>query len=246
MTAGLLRVDQLVACAARRTLWLTDAYFAGIPLYVETLRAAARDGVDVRLLVPGGTDIPWLRPITQAGYGGLLSGGIRVFEWNGSMLHAKTAVADGLWARVGSTNLNVASWLGNYELDGIIEDATFAASMQRMYLDDLSHATEIVLPRVGRPPGARVRKARRAAGSATRVTLGAIRLGNAVNTAISGARVLAGAERRLLLLVGSLSLALAVIVMRWPIVAWLPLTALLAWTGLALLARAFARAFRAD
>ena len=64
------------------------------------------DGVDVRLLVPGSTDIPVLRPLSRAGYRPLLEAGVRVFEWNGSMLHAKTAVADGKWARVGSTNLN--------------------------------------------------------------------------------------------------------------------------------------------
>jgi hypothetical protein len=70
-----------------------------------------------------------------------------------------------------------------------------------------------------------------------RVTLGAIRLRHAVNTAISGRRVVAAAERSLLLLVGSLSLALALMVMRWPVVAWLPLTALLAWIGLRLRVR---------
>ena len=51
---------------------------------------------------------------------------MRVFEWNGTMLHAKTAVADGRWARVGSTNLNLASWIGNYELDVVVEDEGFA------------------------------------------------------------------------------------------------------------------------
>ena len=76
-------------------LWLTDAYFAGTTPYVQALRAAAQDGVDVRLLVPGASDIPLLRPLSRAGYRPLLEAGVRVFEWNGSMLHAKTAVADG-------------------------------------------------------------------------------------------------------------------------------------------------------
>jgi cardiolipin synthase len=115
VTAGLFRVDQLVAALARRTLWLTDAYYAGTTPYVQALRAAAQDGVDVRLLVPGVSDIQVLRPLSRAGYRPLLEAGIRVFEWNGTMLHAKTAVADGTWARVGSTNLNLASWLGNRE-----------------------------------------------------------------------------------------------------------------------------------
>jgi cardiolipin synthase A/B len=112
-TAGMLRLGQLVASLARDRWWLTDAYYAGTTSYAQALRAAARDGVDVRLLVPNGTDIPLLRPLSRAGYRPLLEAGVRVFEWNGTMLHAKTAVADSRWARVGSTNLNVASWLGN-------------------------------------------------------------------------------------------------------------------------------------
>ena len=97
--------------------------------YTQALRAAARDGVDVRLLVPGASDIPALRPLSRVGYRPLLEAGVRVFEWNGTMLHAKTAVADGEWARVGSTNLNLASFIGNWELDVAIEDAGFAATM---------------------------------------------------------------------------------------------------------------------
>ncbi len=109
-TAGLYRLDPLVASLARRTLWLTDAYFAGTSTYVQALRAAAEDGVDVRLLVPGaGSDVPMMQAVSRAGYRALLEAGVRVFEWNGPMLHAKTAVADARWARVGSTNLNLAS-----------------------------------------------------------------------------------------------------------------------------------------
>ena len=120
--AGMLRVDQLVATLARERLWLTDAYYAGTTSYVQALRAAARDGVDVRLLVPSASDIPIVKPLSRAGYRPLLEAGVRVFEWNGTMLHAKTAVADSNWARVGSTNLNIASWFGNLELDVVIED----------------------------------------------------------------------------------------------------------------------------
>src|SRR5262249_7136547 len=115
-TAGLFRTDQLVAGIARNTLWLTDAYFVATAPYVDALRAASRDGVDVRLLVPGASDLRVVNLFSRAGYRPLLEAGIRVYEWNGPMIHAKTAVADGRWARVGSTNLNVASWLGNREL----------------------------------------------------------------------------------------------------------------------------------
>jgi cardiolipin synthase A/B len=144
-TEGMFRLDQLVAALARNRLWLTDAYYAGTAAYVQALRAAAKDGVDVRLLVPNGTDIPILRPLSKAGYRPLLEAGVRVFEWNGTMLHAKTAVADGRWARVGSTNLNIASWLGNCEMDAVVEDETFARQMEEMYLQDLENATEVVL-----------------------------------------------------------------------------------------------------
>ncbi len=88
-----------------------------------------------------------------------------MFEWNGTMLHAKTAVADGFWARVGSTNLNIASWMGNYELDVAIEDPGFAATMAGQFEPDLKRATEIVLTRrnrVQRSPGRRTPKRRAA------------------------------------------------------------------------------------
>jgi cardiolipin synthase len=150
-TTGIFRLDQLVAAAARSRLWLTDAYFAGVPPYVQALRAAAKDKVDVRLLVPGASDIPILRPLSQAGFRPLLEAGIRVFEWKGSMLHAKTAVADSRWARIGSSNLNVASWVGNYELDAVIEHEPTALAMEQMFLKDLENATEIVLKPRSRP-----------------------------------------------------------------------------------------------
>ncbi len=158
---GIYRLDQLVAALARRSIWLTDAYFIGTSPYVEALKAAAHDGVDVRLLVPRATDIPGMRAVSRAGFRGLLQAGVRIFEWAGPMLHAKTAVADGRWARVGSTNLNLTSWIGNWELDVIAEDDRFAALMERMYLHDLDHAVEVVLdagrrvrPALAAPPPA--------------------------------------------------------------------------------------------
>lgn len=261
-TSGVFRLDQLVAAAARRTLWLTDAYFAGIPSYVQALRAAARDGVDVRLLVPGASDIPILRPLTQAGYRPLLESGVRVFEWNGSMLHAKTAVADCRWARVGSSNLNVASWINNYELDTVIEDESFAAVMERMYLADLEQATEIVMhPRrratdeaaalangaptsANRAAGAHPVREKLgisgASGSASRATAAALRLGRTVGAALTRQRVLEPNEARLLAAVGVALLCIAVIAILWPLVVAVPVLLIFTWTGVALLARAYA------
>jgi cardiolipin synthase A/B len=240
-TTGLFRLDQLIAAAARRTLWLTDAYFAAISPYVQALRAAALDGVDVRLLVPGSSDIPLLRPLSQAGYRPLLEAGVRVFEWKGSMLHAKTAVADGTWARVGSSNLNVASWIGNYELDAVIEDDAFAAEMERMYLADLDYATEIVLqPRNRRPerPRFQVQGMRAAPGSASRATAGALRLSRTVGAALTDQRVMAPNEARFIGFVGLLLLGIVVVALLWPLVVAIPVAVIGGWLSIALLARA--------
>ena len=211
---GALRLDTLVAALARRTLWLADAYFAGSALYVQALRAAARDDVDVRLLVPGaGSDIGIVQAISRAGYRPLLEAGVRVFEWSGPMMHAKTAVADGHWARVGSTNLNAASWLGNWELDVVVEDDRFGAAMEQMYLRDLAQATEIVLSRrrkVVRIEQPSLPRSRRAGGSAGRAAAGAMRIGNTIGAAFTARRTLGHEEASLAGRAGALLLALGV------------------------------------
>jgi cardiolipin synthase len=244
-TASVMRVDQLVAALASRRLWLTDAYYAGVTTYVQALRAAAKDGIDVRLLVPHSTDLPMLRPISRAGYRPLLEAGVRVFEWNGTMLHAKSAVADGVWSRVGSTNLNIASWLGNCELDAVIEDRDFAEQMEHMYLDDLDNSTEIVLTerlrmRPARPVSHRPRaQGMRARGSAGRAAAGAMRLSRAVGAAFSDRRALGPVEARLMTTAGLVLCGLAALVVFFPRVLAYPLSALGAWAGLALLYRGY-------
>lgn len=237
--ASLYRLDQLIASTARSTLWLTDAYFVGIAPYVQALVSAARDGVDVRMLVPGSSDIPIISGVSRSGYRPLLKAGIRVFEWNGSMLHAKTAVADGQWARVGSSNLNIASWLGNREIDVAVLDAGFAGLLAAQYERDLQNATEIVLaPRRYRRSErirnstARPRGVRRVGGSTSRAAAGALRIANSVGAALANRRVLAE-ESRGPLVAGALVLAaLSVIGVVWPrVIAW-PLAALGAWLSL--------------
>jgi cardiolipin synthase len=244
-TAGLYRLDPLVASLARRTLWLTDAYFAGTSTYVQALRSAAQDGVDVRLLVPGaGSDVPMMLAVSRAGYRALLEAGVRVFEWNGPMLHAKTAVADARWARVGSTNLNLASWMGNRELDVVVENEAFGLRMEEMFQDDIRNATEIVLRRWARvrPAGdVRVPRVRGAGGSAKRAAAGALRIGNALGSVLAARRVHGPAERWLMAEGGLLLSVLAGVGFVWPrLLAW-PLAAFSLWLGLALLARAARR-----
>jgi cardiolipin synthase len=237
---SLYRLDQLIAAAAQHSLWLTDAYFVATTPYVQALRAAAADGVDVRLLVPSASDIPVLRAVSRAGYRPLLEAGARVFEWNGPMLHAKSAVADGRWARVGSSNLNPASWLGNWELDVAVEDHRFAASMEQVYENDLARATEIVLS-----THQRLHKVhhgshrRRAAGSAHRAAAGAIGIGSALGAAMSNRRPLGPAEAKVLGSSGALLLALVVVVLVWPWVIIGPAVVVGAWIAVATIVRAF-------
>ncbi len=234
--ASMLRLDTLVAGLARERLWITDAYFVGVPGHVQALTAAAADGVDVRLLVPGGSDLPVVRSISRAGFRGLLEGGVRVFEWNGSMLHAKTAVADGLWARVGSTNLNVQSWLGNWELDVAVEDADFAAAMERMFEADLANATEIVLAGHSAPatkPG-RWRR-HRGGGGPGRAAAGAMRFGNTVGAALTATRALGAAEAPTLAAGGGVLVLLGSVAAWQPALLAYPVAAVAAWVGLTLL-----------
>jgi len=242
--AGLYRLDQLIAAVARQTLWLTDAYFVGTTNYVQALRAAALDGVDVRLLVPGSSDIPMLIALSRAGYRPLLEAGVRVFEWNGSMLHAKTAVADGRWARVGSTNLNVASWVGNWELDVAVEDEPFAHAMQDMYLDDLAHATEMVLSAKQRilpsgPPRPRPAGDRQRRGSTGRLAAGALSVSNTIGAAITNRRILGPAEAKIMVFASVVLLALAAVALVWPLVLMIPLALFAIWLAIALLIKAY-------
>jgi cardiolipin synthase len=235
-TMGLYRFDQLIAALARQRLWLTDAYFVGTTAYVQALIDAARDGVDVRLLVPGASDIPVAKALSRAGYRPLLEAGIRVYEWNGPMLHAKTAVADGRWARIGSSNLNLASWAGNWELDVAVEDAGFAQEMEAMYEQDLEGATEIVLDH--RRVHSAIPRERLRRGSPGRLAAGAVGLGSAVGAAITNHRALGPAEAKVMAAGGLLLLGLAVLSLVYPRVVTLPLAVLAAWIATTLLIRA--------
>lgn len=237
-TMGLYRFDQLIAGMARQSLWLTDAYFVGTTAYVRTLCDAAQDGVDVRLLVPGASDIPVAKALSRAGYRPLLEAGIRVFEWNGPMLHAKTAVADGRWARIGSSNLNLASWLGNWELDVAIEDDGFAGEMEAMFEADLQHATEIVLD-LGRVHSAAPRRQGRRRGSPGRLAAGAVGLGSVVGAAITNHRALGPAEAKVMAVGAALLLALAAVAVMIPRLLTVPLAIVAAWVAITLLIRAW-------
>jgi cardiolipin synthase A/B len=232
-TWSMLQLDLLVTAVARRTLWITDAYFLGHGPYVQALCRAAEDEVDVRLLLPQGSDVGWTVPASRTLYRTLLQAGVRIFEWGGSMIHAKTAVADSRWARIGSTNLNLSSWLGNWEIDVAIENEQIARTVEAQYEEDLASSVEIVLgyrrrlsSNLPRNPRARAQR------SARRVMRTMSAMGRSMGAAVTGNRRLEEFEFAPLLTFGVLLILIATLTIWRPAaIAW-PIAILAGWTGL--------------
>ena len=247
----LYRLELAALAVAKSRIWLADAYFMGTGVYIESLSAAARQGVDVRLLVPHNSDVPWVGNLSRTLYRRMLEAGVRIFEWNGPMMHAKTAVADHRFVRVGSTNLNISSWMGNWELDVIVEHPQLAARMEAVYDQDLRNATEIVITernkvRLSQMPSAahhpqlpRRRLARAASGSANRVIKDVALAGTAFRSAVSGYRMLGPHEAWSLFSVGVLAGALALAAALWPRAIAYPVAVLLAVAAITMAARAW-------
>lgn len=141
------RAVELLATGAANRLWVTEAYLLPPQTMYATLLAAARDGVDVRLLLPGHSDVWGFSAISRVGYRELLAAGVRIWEWRGPMLHSKTVLADGTWFKVGSSNLNASSLRHNQELDVLIEDKAIVRDAAAQFRVDLSQSVEVVLRR---------------------------------------------------------------------------------------------------
>ncbi|MGP9820607.1 phospholipase D-like domain-containing protein [Salinarimonas sp. NSM] len=239
----LYRLDLLALATTRSRAFVTDSYFLPTRAYREALLDAARAGVDVRLLVPGANDVPTLPAFVRTAYRELIEAGVRVYEWSGPMLHAKTAVFDGRVSRVGSTNLNPASWFGNLEIDVVVDDARFGAAMEAMFAEDIAGATEIVLadkrgaPALPRPvalaPPARLGgrlahgRWRESAASVGRVLVSAI----AQRAPLSRLEAASAATLAAMAAAGAVAIAL------WPGIVGFTLSVTLGWIALALAIR---------
>jgi cardiolipin synthase len=137
---------------AEKYVYLTNAYFVPDPQLTSALTDAARRGVDVRLLLPGRTD-NWLVFHTgRSHYAKLLGAGVKIFERGHALLHAKSAVIDGVWSSVGSTNLDWRSFLHNNELDAVVLGPAFAQQMVAAFQKDLSESQAIDLREWERRP----------------------------------------------------------------------------------------------
>jgi cardiolipin synthase A/B len=263
------RATQLLATVAQERIWITDPYFVAPRTVAEALSAAARDGVDVRVLVPAHNNWPLVGRVSRGGYRPLLEAGVRIFEWEGPMIHAKTAVVDGAWCRIGSSNLNASSLLGNWELDVGVLDPDMAAQVEALFLADLTSAVEIVLPsRIrsgegGGPPDdgpghgvasldrdgslqERWREwTRTTSGSQTLTLADLVRAGSSLGDAIAGRRVVGPEDRTVLGTLATLLLGGALLAAFFPrFVGW-TLAVLLGWFGLVLGIRSTLQAWRA-
>ena len=131
--------------SAESSVRLTNAYFAPDPQLLAALIGAAQRGVDVTLILPSQTD-SWL--VFHAGrnyYGQLLRGGVKIYQRRGVILHSKTALIDGVWSTVGSTNLDWRSFLHNQELNAVVLGPEFGKQVQAMFDKDLALSDPITL-----------------------------------------------------------------------------------------------------
>lgn len=132
--------------AAERTLWVANSYFVPTPLVVELLLAAEARGVDVRLLLPNELiDIPSTRYAGRSFFDQLLNAGVRIYEYQPAMMHAKTMVVDGSWVALGTLNMDNRSMRLNDESALLVHDERVGALMDSLFLADLSRAREITI-----------------------------------------------------------------------------------------------------
>ena len=132
---------------AERSVYITSAYFVPTRRLIRKLVAAARRGVDVRLALPGVSDVWAPLAAGRATYGRLLAAGVRIFERHNAILHAKTVVVDGVWATVGSSNMDWRSILHNAEANVVVVDREFGTRMEELFHCDADASEEVTLQR---------------------------------------------------------------------------------------------------
>jgi cardiolipin synthase len=137
---------------AERQVWITNAYFVPDPQLVKALVDAAQRGVDVRLILPSQSDSSAAYHAGRSYYTELLEAGVKIYERRGSQLHVKTAIVDGVWSCVGSSNLDWRSALDNDEINAVILGGEFGRQMQVAYAKDIEASDAIALPAWRRRP----------------------------------------------------------------------------------------------
>jgi cardiolipin synthase A/B len=133
----------LAISAARRTIYLTNPYFLPDERMAKSLVEARGRGVRVVLLLPGAIDNNIVRQASRAGFGRLLEAGVEIYEYQPGLLHAKTMVVDGVWATIGSANVDNRSFALNEEVNVALYDAPMAARVGQIFADDIAHSRRV-------------------------------------------------------------------------------------------------------
>jgi cardiolipin synthase len=134
-----------LVAASRKRLWITNSYFAPNRTAIRLLGHAAQRGVDVRLLLQGRSDMPWVRHAGHGNFPDLLASGVRIFEYQSAILHAKTLVVDDYVSVVGSSNLDFRSFYFNAECNVLIFDDATGRTMAQTFQEDLGQSIEMQL-----------------------------------------------------------------------------------------------------
>ena len=133
----------LAMSSARRSIHITNPYFLPDGRMTEVLTDAARRGVRVAVLLPGTIDNNIVRQASRSQSGSLLEAGIEIYEYQAGLLHAKTMTVDGIWATIGSTNLDTRSFALNEELNAVLYDKDVARQLETIFADDLRYSRRI-------------------------------------------------------------------------------------------------------
>ena len=131
--------------AAKRRVHLTNSYFLPPARLMHALQRAAHRGVEVSVILAGTTDVWLVRLASRGIYGKLLRSGVKVYEWTGRVLHAKTAVVDGSWSTVGSANLDALSLRANLEVNAVFVDEKMGTAVESMFAQDLAACVPVTL-----------------------------------------------------------------------------------------------------
>ena len=138
--------------SAQRSVCITNSYFVPDGQIRRVLGRAVNRGAEVRVIVPGKSDVPVVRHAARKLHGRLLEAGIQLYEWQGSILHSKTAVIDGRWCTVGTYNLDARSLRFNLEVVAAVEDGAIAGAMEDRFNEDLEHTRPVSLEEWRRRP----------------------------------------------------------------------------------------------
>ncbi len=128
---------------SKRSVHITTGFFGPPETMITALQDAARRGVDVAIITAAHSDSDASIKAGRSHYHELLDAGVRIYELQDAVLHAKTSVIDGIWAAVGSSNLDWRSTALNNEIDAIVVDPGFGAEMEAMFKDDVAQSKEI-------------------------------------------------------------------------------------------------------